>query len=389
MTTTPAPALRIGLSADWHLGRRLGYRMDARGVNARSADLERAVTAVVDGFIAERVDVAIVAGDLFDSPAPPEHARQALVREIGRLRAALPAATIILLRGNHDARQILSDATAVGTAALALPGVEVVDDPEVRIIRRDGVAFHCLPWMPSDEEFAAAVAALRPDPASARNYVILHTGLARLPEYAELRPGSQTVTDGLLPQGFDGIYSGHYHGHRIYNDINWVFIGSPERLSITESRDPKGWLLIDAATGALSMRHTPARSWYDLSIDATNKSSSQIVEEAGAISAALPDWNEALVRLTIEAIAPETAATIDAGALRRIAGRAFHHELRLRVADPAMIAADGGPLDADGPLFADMALEWARFAEGLTGVDEATRAEIRTIGADALSVRAA
>ena len=118
--------MKIGLTADLHLDKRLGHRTDSGGVNLRSRDLESATSQVIDGMIREAVEVAIFAGDLFDNAKPSERTRQFLVGEIRRLQTALPESTIVLLRGNHDAAMSFVDATAIGTTALALPGVEVV-----------------------------------------------------------------------------------------------------------------------------------------------------------------------------------------------------------------------------------------------------------------------
>jgi DNA repair exonuclease SbcCD nuclease subunit len=383
--STPSRYPLTGLSGDWHLGKRLGYRVDERGVNARSRDLERAAAAVVDGFIAERVEVAIIAGDLFDAPTPPEHARQALVREVSRLRAALPGATIILLRGNHDAKNILTDGTAVGTAALALPGVEVVDAHELRIIRHGDTAYHCLPWMLSDEAFLRAVEAMRPDPSAGRNIAVFHCGMADLPEYADLRPGSQTITRSMIPAGFDAIFSGHYHGHRHYPELNWTFIGAPERLSISESADPKGWIRYEPESGAMRQVPTHARPWYDLRVSGAGKSAGELTAEAVAACAAIPDLEGSLLRLRLEGVDPGAAAGLDVGAIRRVVGRAFHHELSLTTADPAIAdAADAGGERGDGaPLFGEIGDEWRRFIDAAP-LDPAARERIERLGLAAL-----
>ena len=58
--------MKIGLTADLHLDKRLGHRVGLDGVNLRSRDLEAATREVVDGFIREKVEIAVFAGDLFD-----------------------------------------------------------------------------------------------------------------------------------------------------------------------------------------------------------------------------------------------------------------------------------------------------------------------------------
>ena len=145
----------IGISSDWHLGLRAGARSDADGVNLRTRDFERAVVAVIDGFIAQQVEVVVIPGDLYDSSYPDERARQFLGSQLNRLRAARGAGlrALIVGLGNHDAKMIFDDPTAIGTAALALGNSVVVDRGEPVTTVLDGVAITLVPWMKSDEEF--------------------------------------------------------------------------------------------------------------------------------------------------------------------------------------------------------------------------------------------
>src|SRR4051794_35242928 len=83
-------------TADWHLGDRLG-RID------RTDDLRRAVERVADYCRQEKVDVLLVAGDVFSELARPDGLREA-VRHIqttfeGFLR---DGGTILAVTGNHD-----------------------------------------------------------------------------------------------------------------------------------------------------------------------------------------------------------------------------------------------------------------------------------------------
>src|SRR5262249_55727415 len=87
-------------TADWHLGDRLG-RID------RTDDLRRAVERVADYCRQEKVDVLLVAGDVFSELARPDGLREA-VRHIqttfeGFLR---DGGTVLAVTGNHDKRHL-------------------------------------------------------------------------------------------------------------------------------------------------------------------------------------------------------------------------------------------------------------------------------------------
>src|SRR5438270_427607 len=88
--------MRILHTADWHLGDRLG-RID------RTDDLRRAVERVAGYCASEKVDVLLVAGDLFSELAGPDGLRDAIrhLQEVfqGFLR---DGGTVLTLTGNHD-----------------------------------------------------------------------------------------------------------------------------------------------------------------------------------------------------------------------------------------------------------------------------------------------
>lgn len=354
----------IGLTADLHLDKRLGNRRDEHGVNVRSRDLEAATSRVIDGFIRDGVDVAVIAGDLFDNARPSERSRQFLIRELRRLDAALPNATKILLRGNHDTIMSYSDATVIGTIALALPGFVVADAYEVVVVERDEFAFTLVPWMRSDAEFLATIESLSPPP-NKRNILIMHCGMADLPEYAELRPGSQTLTRSLVPADrFEWIFSGHFHGYKTIPDLRWTFIGSPERLSVAEVNYPnKGYLVYDSnkpGEAGISQRVIATRAWYDIGkIDGRNWDGQRLLTELRSIAKSLPDWEQAIVRLKIEHLRPDVYASYDRVAFNAIRNSAFYADIELSVDHPIFESSDD---DAENPiLLEDLEAEWKRY----------------------------
>src|SRR5436305_5072418 len=88
--------MRILHTADWHLGDRLG-RID------RTDDLRRSVERVAGYCTEEKVDVLLVAGDLFSEMSRPDSLRDS----IGHIEEVfepflLAGGTILALTGNHD-----------------------------------------------------------------------------------------------------------------------------------------------------------------------------------------------------------------------------------------------------------------------------------------------
>ncbi|MFQ3592603.1 MAG: metallophosphoesterase, partial [Gemmataceae bacterium] len=111
--------MRILHTADWHLADRLG-RID------RTNDLRLAVEQVADYCRCERVDVLLVAGDLFSELAGAE----ALRDTIGHLQETFEpflreGGTILTLTGNHDREnfcQTLRAAMSLAAPSAQAPG---------------------------------------------------------------------------------------------------------------------------------------------------------------------------------------------------------------------------------------------------------------------------
>src|SRR5947208_938290 len=111
--------MKILHTADWHLCDRLG-RID------RTDDLRRAVERVAAYCAQEKVDVLLVAGDLFSELARPDGLRDAVrhLQEVflGFLR---DGGTILTLTGNHDNEnfcQTLRHAMSLAAPLAGQPG---------------------------------------------------------------------------------------------------------------------------------------------------------------------------------------------------------------------------------------------------------------------------
>src|SRR4051794_13977939 len=84
--------MRILHTADWHVGKTLKGR-------SRLDEQERVLREIVGIARAHEVDVVLVAGDLYDTAAPPAAAQQLVVRTLlGLARDA----HVVAIAGNHD-----------------------------------------------------------------------------------------------------------------------------------------------------------------------------------------------------------------------------------------------------------------------------------------------
>lgn len=82
-------------TADWHIGQNF-YGYDRYGEHRHFFGW------LADTLVAQRADVLLVTGDVFDGPNPPakaQHLYYAFLREIGR---RLPNLQVVITAGNHD-----------------------------------------------------------------------------------------------------------------------------------------------------------------------------------------------------------------------------------------------------------------------------------------------
>jgi len=91
--------LRILHTADWHLGHRL-YERD------RTDEHRAALTWLLNTIVAEKVDVLVVAGDIFDMTNPSNQARELYYDFLGRL-AKTDCLGGVIVGGNHDSPTML------------------------------------------------------------------------------------------------------------------------------------------------------------------------------------------------------------------------------------------------------------------------------------------
>jgi DNA repair protein SbcD/Mre11 len=175
--------VKLAHLADAHLGIRQYYRQTPAGINQREADVAQAFRAAIDGVIAARPDVVVIAGDLFHSVRPTNAAIVFAFRQLQRLREALPDAPVVLIAGNHDTPR--SSETASILRLFEELGVDVAADEARRLV------------YPSLDLMVMAVP---------------HQALAA-PERPSLRPSGDERYRVLLLHGeIEGVYPGDRSG---------------------------------------------------------------------------------------------------------------------------------------------------------------------------------
>ena len=91
--------MRILHTSDWHLGKRL-FKLD------RSPEHELFLNWLMLTLKAEKIDILLIAGDIFDTPTPPHQALEIFYKFLHRVSTETQTDTYIIA-GNHDSGLLL------------------------------------------------------------------------------------------------------------------------------------------------------------------------------------------------------------------------------------------------------------------------------------------
>jgi DNA repair protein SbcD/Mre11 len=274
--------MRILHTADWHLGDRLG-RID------RTEDLRRAVARVADYCKSERIDVLLVAGDLFSELARPDGLRETIRHWQEVFHGFLESGgTILTLTGNHDNEnfcQTLVSAMTLASPTVGRPGETVppgrlylaADPTFLRLEDRMGgfpVQFVLMPY-PTPNRFLKGNANLKYGSPEEKNNLLVAAWADALrdirnhPKYDQRAPAvlgahvhihgsnvgpslfritteEDVVVEGSeLQQQFDYVALGHIHKPQWLGATHVRYCGSIERMDLGEQADQKGVVIVE------------------------------------------------------------------------------------------------------------------------------------------------
>ena len=134
--------MRFLHTADWHVGKTLFGR-------PRLDEQEQVCAEIVDIAKRERVDCVLLAGDIFDSPAPSADAQRVVCDAMAEIAGAGLAAVIV--GGNHDRRRLTALRKLAGRLQIFIrPGPREGDESGVISYPKNGemAKIAMLPWIP-------------------------------------------------------------------------------------------------------------------------------------------------------------------------------------------------------------------------------------------------
>jgi exonuclease SbcD len=256
--------LRIIHTADVHLG----ARHDDLGEQA-AAQRERqfaAFKATVDLALSEKVDLFLIAGDLFDSNVQPRRSVERVAAELKRLTEA--RIRTVIIPGTHDCFDRASIYRAYDLSAMAgrAPGDDLItvidpDHPSVHHLALDLVvvgqvfatkrAPHSpllgIGGPPAERTDAAA-------PPTGWRIGVIH-GSISIPGKTE-HDEVVITTDEIAASGLDYLALGHWHSTQTgkAGSVPYAYSGAPEPVALDQDRAGKALLVeLDEVAGNRSV----------------------------------------------------------------------------------------------------------------------------------------
>ncbi|UVE16827.1 exonuclease subunit SbcD [Pseudomonas sp. LS44] len=318
--------MRILHTSDWHLGQHFMGK-------TREAEHRAFLAWLLEQVRVQAVDTVLVAGDIFDTGAPPSYARELYNQFVVELRQT--GAELVILGGNHDSVAMLGESKTLlaqlGTRVI--PGVGIDLHEQLLVLnRRDGspgAVLCAIPFIrPRDVLQSQAGQSAQAKQTSLQQAIQEH--YRSLYELAEARreahggglpiiaTGHLTTVGASASESVREIYVGaleafptnafppaayialgHIHKPQKVGGLEHIrYCGSPIPLSFDEARQQKEVLLVElTAAGLAAVTALPVPRFQPLialrgSLDELRQ---QIAEAAALGSAAQPVWLEVQV----------------------------------------------------------------------------------------------
>lgn len=271
--------MRLLHTSDWHLGQHFMGK-------TRQVEHQAFCDWLIEQVREHAVDVLLVVGDVFDSGAPPSHAREQYNRFIVALRET--GARLVVLGGNHDSVAMLGESRSL-LACLdtwVIPGVAANPAEQLLMLpRRDGTPGALLCAIPfirprdvlkseagqsAEDKLQALQVAIRAHywalfalaeacrdalggllPIIATGHLTT-VGASASESVREIYIGSlEAFPSGAFPPAAY-IALGHIHRPQKVGGLEHIrYSGSPIPLSFDEARQQKEVLLVELDDGAL------------------------------------------------------------------------------------------------------------------------------------------
>ncbi|MDR2351725.1 MAG: exonuclease SbcCD subunit D C-terminal domain-containing protein [Deltaproteobacteria bacterium] len=279
--------LTILHTSDWHLGRTLGK------LKKRHEELKEFLDWLLSTIEREKVDVLLVAGDIFDTVAPANEAQGLYYSFLSKVQGS-SCNNIVITSGNHDSQSFLNAPKELLKALSVHVVAEVTDNLEDELVSLTDLSGELIlivaavPFLKDRvlrlategesieerdrkmalgvkehyEKLAILSEKLKGDkkvPIVAMGHLFARGGITHEGDgVRELYVGSLSRVDtASFPKLFDYVALGHLHSAQSANKNNIRYSGSPIHMSFNEAGEnlkPKSVTLIKILNGELGIR---------------------------------------------------------------------------------------------------------------------------------------
>jgi DNA repair exonuclease SbcCD nuclease subunit len=361
--------MRVAAIGDAHLGRSYYPFTTDAGVNQREFDFERSFEAAVDLALAQRPELVIWLGDVFDHPRPTYRSFRVAQRALARIRDHGLAAVVI--SGNHDTPRLPGTGSPYSALADSFPGMYFAHRLAYERFELPGLVVHAVPQMLTVQSALEALdEAARQRSGTATNLLITHPRLTQLqPRHADI---NEIEVDASRLQS-DLVLLGHYHTHTRVADGMW-YAGSTDTFSFADEPErPKGIVVLDTDSG--ECRHVALGGLRPLltlePVFAVGMPPAELQQRVEDRAACVPAG--AVARLYLDGVDPDVYRLLDLQAVREAARAALLLKL-----EPQYL---GTTVPAHLPTINELGAQWDGYlaAQDLTGLD---RDRVRRLGHD-------
>lgn len=245
--------MRILHTSDWHLGKRL-FKLDRSEEHARFLDW------LLLTLIDKKIDLLIVAGDIFDVPTPPHGSLEMFYEFLHRVSSETKTETLIIA-GNHDSGLLLEAPSKLLTPHRVKVWGKLSDKPEDHWyklkINNEELDVCAIPFFRSYEllphgegDALAVLKTYLTKPKVAPQLLMLHhlAGIfeAAGSEQVITLSGVDSIPHDVL-EGFDYVALGHIHKPQKIGKAAY-YSGSPIPMRFSETH-PKSVMILELKNG--------------------------------------------------------------------------------------------------------------------------------------------
>ncbi|GIU71096.1 MAG: nuclease SbcCD subunit D [Candidatus Nitrosocaldaceae archaeon] len=268
--------MRILHTADNHIGREEFAKIDKKtGMNARGLDYLESFKNICKIALNERVDLFLIAGDMFDNPDPNQYYIIESMRMLKKVSKA--GITTLIINGNTD----LSKKRNPLAYLAEIENVYVTTKPDTFILGSYDIV--CVPY--SSDNFTQRLDQALSTSPSENKILVSHIPLNNAIQGTEAYENIQPIDVSLIPDRF--IYSALGHMHK-FQQIEYTspifYSGASERFNFSEEGEDKYALLVEV-DGTVSVKpyRLPVRPMHSFDIDCLNLKANEILSKIDTI----------------------------------------------------------------------------------------------------------